>query len=198
MLKITIDTSVFIEDDEAAPRKQAAIRCRQVCENLHREGTIDVAVSTRFEADKQNDSDPERVARHFARLQPYRRQSAGFRLDVSRIDVDVLHGEPEDGDIIEELEGLFIAGISSLRRRVHSMFDADHIWARWAGKRDYFITSDVQAVDRLRSELMRRFGIRVLRPEEFLAAYDEVQDADVDRAQTFAQELERRHRAGTK
>jgi hypothetical protein len=198
MLKITIDTSVFVEDDETDPLKRSSIRCREVCENLHRDGTIDVAVSTRFEADKENDRDPERVARHFARLEPYKRESAGFRFDVSRFDVDLQHGALEDGDIIEELEGLFVAGISSLRRRVHSMFDADHIWAHWAGRRDYFITSDAQAADRLRGELVRRFGIKVLGPEEFLAAYDAAQDTDADLARALAEELERVHRAGTR
>lgn len=68
MLKITLDTSVFIEDDATNPNKLPSIRCRDICEKLHRDGIVLVAISTRFEADKENDRNEDRRKRHFQRL----------------------------------------------------------------------------------------------------------------------------------
>jgi len=198
MLKVTLDTSVFVEDDATNPLKLPSIRCRDICEKLHRDGVITVAISTRFEADKENDPDADRVAKHFKRLEPYERVSSGFRCDVSFLDCDVFTGSGDEGDIAEELEQLFSSGITSLRRRWHSIFDSDHVWAHWAYKRDYFITSDAQAAKKLRGELFRRFGIKVIHPDEFVDAYDAAILSKDPFDQSLTAELQRVHGAGTR
>lgn len=169
-ITLTIDTSVVLEEDEADAAKAASIRFLAVCDEAS--SILVPAVSTRFEADKAADTDAARVARHFARIEPYERPPAAFRLDVGFLDVDVLSGTADEGDIIEELEALFTARISGSRRFVHSTFDADHVWAHWTAKREYFVTADRQALGPLRSALSSRFGIRVLAPMEFLEAFD--------------------------
>jgi hypothetical protein len=191
VLRLTMDTSVFVEDQE-----RSAVDFRTICEDLVLRGIVEVAISTRLAADKANDGDTARRARHFTRLAPYSEQPpAPFRLDVSALDEDALAGGTQSGDIIDELEALFTANITSPRRRIHSMFDADHIWAHWAKQRDYFVTSDEQALGALRGALYERFQIKVIRPVDFLSAYATSCQSSDPFHQALADNLARLHRA---
>jgi hypothetical protein len=146
-------------------------------------------MSNRFEADKENDRDEVRRERHFKRLESYNRAATIFRVDVDCLDEEYLWGSPEDCAIFVEMEQLFIKNKTSKRHRTHSMFDADHIWAHRAGRRDYFITSDEQAETTLRRQLFQRFGIKVIHPDEFVSAFDAADSASADLAETLRAEL---------
>lgn len=189
MITITLDTSVFVEEE-----KPRVVEARLLCERLHG-SLLDVAISTRLTADKENDPDLERRTRHFKRLSSYAEQPpAPFRLDCSELGVDILSGDASDGDIIQDLEAIFTRGVTSPRRRAHSTFDADHVWAHWAAGREYFVTSDQQALKAIRAELFARFGIKVIEPEELLSAHESAILSPDQLATALANNLQRAHR----
>ena len=77
-LKVTLDTNVLIDPKKA----DLLARIKQLAE----EGKIDLAVTTRVLADKDQDKDEARKSRHLEEFEAYPKIGTVARWDMSRWD----------------------------------------------------------------------------------------------------------------
>jgi len=166
MLKVTIDTNVII--DEKKYRLLTQIK------QLAGQGLIDIAVTTRVVADKDQDEIKTRKAKHLKEFDHYPKVGTLVRLNFSRLDSgDFLAGE-EDVQISRQIEKVLFGKISANDKRAHNkMADVDHLGGHYFTKRDVFITQD----DRMwkkRNVLREQLGIVIEKPQEFLSRFSGV------------------------
>jgi len=163
MLKVTIDTNVII--DEKKHRLLTQIK------QLAEQGLIDIAVTTRVVADKDQDEIKTRKAKHLKEFDHYPKVGTLVRLNFSRLDSgDFLAGE-EHVQVSRQIEKVLFGKISANDKRDHNKrADVDHLGGHYFAKRDVFITRD----DRMwkkRNVLREQVGIVVEKPQEFLSRF---------------------------
>jgi len=163
MLKVTIDTNVLI--NEQTRRLVAQIK------QLAEKGLIDIAVTTRVVADKDQDQDEARKAKHLKEFDRYLKLGAIGRWGFSRWDSGDFYAGEEHVQVSQQIEKILFGMIGPNDKRAHNKrADVDHLGSHYFAKRDVFITQD----DRMRRKqnvLREQLGIVVEKPREFLGRF---------------------------
>jgi hypothetical protein len=154
MLQLTIDTSIVAEEGSVL----------EYLKNGHQTGLFDVAVSSRFRMDKENDQDLERLERH-------RKIAAHFNITPSTFTL----GNIEDNEIgllpdEEEHSQLFcLFDVNETTRGGrHSRCDIDHIYSHLVAGRDIFLTFEKRVLKK--RAILSELNINVTHPEIFVEA----------------------------
>ena len=165
MLKVTIDTNVII--DEKQQKLVAQIK------HLAEQGLIDIVVTTRVLADKDQDPDEVRKAEHLKEFSHYPKVGGPMRLDFSRWDSGDFWAGEEHVQVSQQIEKVLFGKIRTDDKRAHNKIaDVDHLGSHYFAKRDVFITQD-DRMWRKRNVLMEQLGIVVEKPREFLSRFPE-------------------------
>ena len=165
MLKVTIDTNVIINEKT----RELVAQIKQLTEK----GLIDIAVTTRVVADKDQDTKKGRKSEHLKEFDHYPKVGTVFRLDFSRLNSgDYLVGD-EHVQVSQQIEEFLFGKISMDDKRAHNKIaDVDHLVGHYFAKRDVFITQD-DRMWRERNVLREQLGIVVEKPQEFLSRFPE-------------------------
>lgn len=160
MITLTLDSNVLFSGLDGYTEQKSAF---QEIWELHNEEIASIALTSRFDEDKEGDSNLDRVKRHYRIARIFETIPTAFRIDVSMIGQDVI----ADGEVSSQLESLF--GIGSRPFEKHNtMCDVDHLYGHWLAKREYFLTYDKGILEE--HEKLAKFGIRVINPVDFAAA----------------------------
>lgn len=163
MLKVTIDTNVIIN-------KKTRGLVAQI-KQLAGQDLIDIAVTTRVVADKDQDQVEARKAKHLKEFDNYPKVGTIARLNFTRLDSgDFLAGE-EHVQVSQQIEKVLFGKISPSDRRAHNKrADVDHLVGHYFAKRDVFVTQENRMWEK-RNELREQLGIVVEKPQEFLSRF---------------------------
>jgi len=188
MLKITLDTNCFIN---LFDRDSATATSVEVIGDLIRQGllhNVDLAVTTRVEADLANDRNAGRQAEMLRYLNMLPILPTVFRLDTSKWDRDVW-ADDIDMRRTEELQRVLFPGLTPADKRYSNKTnDIDHLVGHLKSGRDIFVTDD-QGLLKKRDELGRSFGLRLLTPQACLTAVlADASSTSPDRQMTAAPE----------
>ena len=157
--KVTLDTNVpyrYWEGQENAHIAESLL-------DLKRNGLVDLAITTRIEADIPNPPLSDRI-RELPEV-GVQRIGAPFRLDCSKLDGDDVLGTRPFADVGDSInDELDREGI---KRKRPGWQDWDHLHGHYLAKRDIFLTWDGGILG-IAAQLKARLGITVMMPEEFL------------------------------
>ncbi|MHB8620718.1 MAG: hypothetical protein ACYDAG_14295 [Chloroflexota bacterium] len=164
--KLTLDTNVLQELWSNRDRKQAVEQLLQ----LAHQGAVELMVTRRI----RDDIPHEPLASRLQELPELQIQERGvvFRLDVSTLDGPDFLGS----DTSTQLDAFFAEAQQLATGRIPKRSranppdkrDWDHLLAHEALGRDYFLTWD-GGILCLRPDLNERFGVVVMKPEDYLA-----------------------------
>lgn len=130
MLKVTLDTNVIIDEYLATQFRQ-----------LEKQGLIDIAVTTRVVADKDQDKDKARKVEHLREFENYPKVGTPLRLDFSRLDSGDFWAGEENIHLSQQIEKLVFGEISG-KRSHNELADVDHLLGHYKARRDIFVTQD--------------------------------------------------------
>ena len=158
--RLTLDTNIIQEHW----RHQARASVVRRLIDLALANAIDLAVTARIREDIPN----EPLASEVNRLREIGVNEVGTvaRADFAVLDRDLL---ASDAFVDFEVEARELVAKRLSLKRVPDWRDLDHLHAHMLHGRDVFLTWD-GGILCLESELRGRFGIRVMRPEDWLAA----------------------------
>jgi hypothetical protein len=163
MLKVTIDTNVVI----AEKKHRLLTKIKQ----LAAQDLIDIAVTTRVIADKDQDPDETRKSKHLKEFDHYPKVGTLVRLNFSRLDSgDFLAGD-EHVQVSQQIEKVIFGKISANDKRAHNKWaDVDHLVGHYFAERDVLVTQE-NRMWKKRNVLREQLGIIVERPQEFLSRF---------------------------
>jgi hypothetical protein len=158
MLRITLDTNVLISglDQSDSAKRDVFAKLRL----LEKQGYIQLALTSRFDRDKEDDQDIERVKRHYRVARDFSNLGGPFRIGVSAIGgLDGLVGGDEP-----DFQAVF--GITDpTTANPHTLSDVDHLFAHWRAGYDYFLTYDRPVLKK--AGKLRELGVTVISPDSF-------------------------------
>ena len=141
---------------------------------LRLSGRVDLAISTRIEADIPNPPLSERL-KELPEV-GVERIGAPFRLDCSKLDGDDVLASTSFGEVSESIDAeLQREGLSEQKRP--DWRDWDHLHGHYSAGRDVFLTWDGGILG-IAAQLKARLGITVMMPEEFLRKLAESRHED--------------------
>ena len=165
MLKITLDTTNIIDYFE---RDKTYISPIIDLANL---GKLDLAITTRVPIDLMRDKDEFRrnaILEQLNRSKEIRTIGAPFRLDMSFLDSgDFVIGDDE-AKWIKEIETCLFPSLAMNSKRLdNKLCDCDHLAAHILSKRDVFLTTDNNYIDKMgRLNIIQ--PVSILTPREFI------------------------------
>jgi len=163
MLKVTIDTNVII--DEKKHRLLAQIK------QMAKQGLVDIGVTTRVVADKDQDEIKTRKAKHLKEFDHYPKVGTPMRLNFSRWDSGDFWAGEEHVQVSRQIEKVLFGKISTNDKRAHNKrADVDHLVGHYFAERDVFVTQD-DIMWKKRNVLSEQLGIVVEKPQEFLSRF---------------------------
>lgn len=162
-MKLTLDTNCLInhfdaESDTATSRDEIAqlIRYRTV-------GRVEIVITTRAEADIDQDRDEQRRKRLKRDIEMFEVISSVLRWDESYWDSGDVWADETTRVSADEVQKLLFPGLAYGDRRFgNKIRDVDHLTAHAMAGRDIFVTDDGH-LNRHASEL-KKLGIVVMRP----------------------------------
>jgi hypothetical protein len=163
MLKVTIDSNMVINEKTLGLLAQI--------KQLTEKGLIDIAVTTRVLADKDQDEIKTRKAKHLKEFDYYPKVGTLVRLNFSRLDSgDFLAGE-EHVQVSQQIEKVIFGKIRANDKRAHNKWaDVDHLVGHYFAERDVFVTQE-NRMWKKRNVLREQLGIVVEKPQEFLRRF---------------------------
>lgn len=134
---------------------------------FHGEKAIEIALTTRFDEDKANDADLERVKRHYRVVRLFPVIGGPFRSGVSIV------GGPDrtSSDSFYDLQKLFGLG-DRARAKKNTVWDIDHLWGHHIGARDYFLTTERRILNKRKR--LAALGIQVMDPTPFVTVLENI------------------------
>jgi hypothetical protein len=157
MEKLTLDTMLLQDYWKQRPRKDAI----QKLIELAREGRVKLAVTARIREDVPN----EPLAREIDKLSELDIRETG---SVTRLGYWVLGRDRLGSDDFADYERE-LGERAGKGEKIPDWRDLDHVHAHFLERRDIFLTWD-NGILGLAKELRARFGIVVLRPDDYLRA----------------------------
>ena len=156
MLRVTIDTNVIITEN----KQMLIAEIKQLAE----QDLIDIAVTTRVIADKDQDKNERRKSEHLKEFDHYLKVGTVARWGFSRWD----SGDPWTGEADVQLGNQLskiLFGKTQDKCSHNELADLDHLIGHLHAKRDIFITFDKDILKKCK-ELHEQIGITVSSPEE--------------------------------
>jgi len=165
MIKITLDTNCIIYYVE---KHQECYKALKRIIELGEEGHIDIAVTTRVVADKDQDTNKIRKHKHLEDFSKFPCIGTGGRYDFSRYDSGDFYVGNEYVKKENELIKIIFGEIKGNAKKVHrEMCDVDHLMGHIYSQRDIFLTYDNEILKK-KDLLEKEFNLTVQEPEEFL------------------------------
>ena len=161
MLKVTIDTNVII--DEKKHRLLAQIK------QLAEQGLIDIGVTTRVIADKDQDKNEIRKSEHLKEFSRYPKVGTVGRWGFSRWDSGDFWAGEADVQLGNQLSKILFSKTKD-KCSHNELADIDHLAGHLHAKRDIFVTFDKDILKK-RKELHEQIGITVSSPEELVKQF---------------------------
>ncbi len=160
--------------------------------DLMMESKLAVGVSERFRADKIQDSDPERKARHLHALKNLRAKGielipTTFRFDVGWGSFATDEDRRRERELIDILRPQDIT-VPLDKRRPNDVVDVDHLDDAIRAGYNVFLTEDNGILKRAKA--IGRLGISVASLSEFLAGFDVVSGSSACEGHTQDAECE--------
>lgn len=177
MIKVTIDTHILIGGLDGTDHEKMTF---DKLVSLHRNGTIDVAISNRLEQDKANDVIPEQKARHLLAAKQFTEISSPFRMTLAQE-----HGFLVIKGTAECLAHIFSVNTGSSKK--NTTWDTDHLYGHLASKRDYFLTTEKRILKK--RPFLKRIRINVAHPKQFVQSFEEVERLGVSDESEFQNRL---------
>jgi hypothetical protein len=176
--KITLDTNCIINlRDPDGETSTSVEQIHEIIRASHR-NSIELAITTRVEADVGRDRDEARRLATLQMLGQFPVIGSLFRFDTSDWDNGDLWAKEEDRQLAEEVGRLLFPGlISSDKRYSNKVNDIDHLVSHRINRRDVFVTDDRRMLSRS-TELKNGFSIVVMSPQQCV---DFIQRIDVPR-----------------
>ncbi|MFC2059726.1 hypothetical protein ACFLTZ_01360 [Chloroflexota bacterium] len=163
MLKVTIDTNVIINEK----KRKLLVQIKQLAE----QDLIDIAITTRVIADKDQDKNEGRISEHLKEFDQYPKVGTILRWDFSRWDSGDFWVGEEHIELSQQIEKVIFGKISSNDKRSHNkLADIDHLIGHLHAKRNVFVTFDKNILKKSK-ELHERIGITVTSPEELIKRF---------------------------
>jgi hypothetical protein len=166
--KITLDTNCIINVRDT--KSQTATSVEQIQELLRasHQNALELAITTRVEADLYQDRDELRRAELLRALNEFPVIGGLLRWDTSRWDNGDLWAGEQEVKLAEEVERILFPGLKHDDKRYSNKInDVDHLVAHHINKRDIFVTDDKRLLTRS-PELQRALGIVVICPQDCL------------------------------
>lgn len=160
MITVTLDTNVLAahwDEEENSSVTESLL-------NLARQGNIDLAITSRINADVTRSPWKDRINE----LQDLnvRQISGPLRWDYSKWDEGDVFGSDDFAKVMTSLEeGLDREG---RKKKRPDWRDWDHLHGHYLARRQFFLTWD-EGIVYLSSKLREKLDIVVMKPEEFLA-----------------------------
>lgn len=176
--QITLDTNCFINLFDQSSQTRTSLEALTELIRLSMSGKLDVAITTRVEADLDRDSNVERrqIMRKFLSMVPV--VGTVLRWDVSSWDKGDMWATDEDDAAEKEIQRLLFPGLTPDDKRFSNKInDIDHLIGHWKSKRDYFVTDDTGILSK-RDALELTLGIKVARPAECLNCLSQIASPD--------------------
>lgn len=167
-MKLTLDTNCLINHFDvtsptATSRDEIAALIR-----FATSGRIEIAVTTRAEADLEQDRDEKRRAEMLRVLGMFEAVGSVLRSDETRWDSRNAWADERAAALADEVKKILFPGLQPGERRFgNKIRDVDHIVGHVLGDRDIFVTDDNRLNDRAAE--LRRLGAHVMRPADCLA-----------------------------
>ena len=163
MLKVTIDTNVIIDEK----KRRLLTQIKQLAE----QGLIDIAVTTRVVADKDQDEDKTRKSKHLKEFDSYIKVGTIARTNLTWTNTGDFTVDDEGVQVSQQIEKVIFGKISANDKRAHNKWaDVDHLVGHYFAERDVFVTQE-NRMWKKRNVLREQLGIIVERPQEFLSRF---------------------------
>lgn len=160
MLRVTIDTNVIINENN-----QMIVQIKQLAE----QGLIDIAVTTRVIADKDQDKNERRKSEHLKEFDHYPKVGTVARSVFSRWDSGDFWAGEADVQLGNQLSQILFGKMQD-KCSHNELSDLDHLAGHLHAKRDVFVTFDKDIL-RKHKELHEQIGITVNSPEELVKQF---------------------------
>ncbi len=171
--RITIDTNCVINLLDHESRSATSVAELRTLVRYAMEGKIEIAVTTRLEADLRKDKDGPRRTALLGSLNMFPVISTVARWDVSKWDEDIWVGDGT-ARLNEEIRQILAPGLTNNDARFSNKInDIDHLTGHAIDRRDIFVTDD-RGILRRREQLARGPSIFVMTPAQCLEHVDGV------------------------
>jgi hypothetical protein len=157
---LTLDTNILLEYWKEQPKRAVVERLL----DLARAGRVELAVTARIREDVPSDplaSEINRIAELDVTEGP----------SITRLGSWVLGRDMLASDAFAEAQTELSAALASKGHKPPDWRDWDHLHSHFLQQRDVYLTWDQRVLD-VRTDLLDRFGIKVMPPEEYLAPFD--------------------------
>jgi hypothetical protein len=190
-MKLTLDTNCLInhfdtESMTATSRDEVATLIRYATS-----GRIQLVVTTRAEADLDEDKNDERRARLKSYLVMFEVIPSVIRWDESSWDGGDVWADGNGGRLADEIQKVLFPGLdrssNTFRNKIR---DVDHITAHVMDRRDIFVTDDGRLNQR--AEQLKKLGAVVMRPGECVAYIESLAHRSQPQSLTSASSAEYR------
>lgn len=167
-MKLTLDTNCLINHFDAT--SPTAISRDEIAAliRLATSGRLEIVVTTRVEADLEQDRDEKRRAAMLRVLGMFEAVGSVLRWDESQWGSRDNIADARAAVLADEVKKILFPGLQPGDRRFgNKIRDVDHVVGHVLGDRDIFVTDDNRLNDRAAE--LRRLGAHVMRPADCLA-----------------------------
>lgn len=171
--RLTIDTNCIINVFE--PERPSATSAKELFALIRyaMENKVEIAITTRLEADIMRDRDEKRRDEMRAKLNMFPVISTVGRWDISTWDSDNFADE-RTARLNDEIRQILFPGLNRSDARFNNKInDIDHLTGHVIDRRDIFVTDD-RDILRRRDQLRAGPGVEVMTPRTALAHIDEI------------------------
>ncbi|HEX74194.1 MAG TPA: hypothetical protein G4N93_03505 [Dehalococcoidia bacterium] len=163
MLKVSIDSNMIINEKTLGLLAQI--------KQLAEKGLIDISVTTRVIADKDQDPDEARKSKHLKEFDSYIKVGTIARTNLTWTNTGDFTVDDEGVQVSQQIEKVIFGKISANDKRAHNKWaDVDHLVGHYFAERDVFVTQE-NRMWKKRNVLREQLGIIVERPQEFLSRF---------------------------
>ncbi|WP_144430617.1 hypothetical protein [Jannaschia donghaensis] len=179
-MRITFDTNCLINHFDT--QSKTATSSEEIAQLLRyaTSGKVSVVISTRAEADLDQDKDRIRRDRIKRNLAMFDVIGSVLRWDESKWDGGDVWADGEPGALADEIQKILFPSLKREEKRFgNKIRDVDHLVAHARDKRDIFVTDDGHL--NRRADELAKFGIVVMRPGACLSYVDSIEARSVPR-----------------
>lgn len=188
MIKLTLDTNCIINLLDY--KSESAISVDELAEILRYglEGDVNIAITTRVDADVEKDKDQDRKTEILKRISMFPVIGTVARFDVTKLDSGDVWAGDEHTKLEEEIKKIIFPNLKTEDPHYSNKInDIDHLIGHKINKRDIFVTDDQQILKKAET-LKASIEIEVMDPKNALE-YINLQANQVVLAQEFSEKF---------
>lgn len=173
--KITLDNNCIINLLDVNSSTATSVDELSEIVSLALSGVADIAITTRVEADLENDKDADRKAAFLKQVQMFPVIGTVARYGTSKLDGGDVYASDDSERLADDIQKIvFPGGLNKESSNYdNKLNDIDHLVGHAINQRDVFVTDD-KAMLRKSAELKRAPGIVVMSPVECLTFLNDV------------------------